>query len=202
MKAILREDMITQLSLDKGIEVGNMPSGVSIDRVRWDGVRLVDLLKVRHIYVRVLEHNYFELHIMPLKNTHEVQMTYKDRKRLRVGSEGKPYLADDTFIEQEVKDEKIKAADLKLFEKLGGSQKQFQGLQALLMAVIVYASTGSTTLKTLFDDLTPHIRDAYPLARYEEILKAAAKHLKNCMEEYHSEIDRINTTTEPEGNDD
>lgn len=193
MKALLKEDRILCLTLDQGIEVGNIPSGVSLERLRWDGSRLVDLFWARVIYVRVLASGYFELHAVSLPDTHPVPMSYKDRKQLRVGADRVPFIASESVVIEEVKAEKIKAAEVKLFSNLGGEQKQFQNLMAFVAALIVYAGEEPAALKNFFEEIAPNIRQAYPAGRYLEILREAAKELKRCLSEYHAEVDRINS---------
>ena len=192
MKASLIEDIIIQLTMDRGeVEVGNIPSGVSLERLRWDGSRLVDLISLRVIHVRVKEGNFFELHSIPLKNTHPVVMSYRDRRRLRVGPDGVPFIANVDMIVGEVKEEKRKAAEIKLQKRLGGQDKQFQSLMAFVAALIVYAGEEPVALKNFFTEISPRIKAAYPPGRYLEILRTAAKELKVCLNDYHIEIDKI-----------
>ena len=192
MKASLIEDIIIQLTMDRGeVEVGNIPSGVSLERLRWNGSRLVDLISLRVIHVRVKEGNFFELHSIPLKNTHPVMMSYRDRRRLRVGPDGVPFIANVDMIVGEVKEEKRKAAEIKLRKRLGGQDKQFQSLMAFVAALIVYAGEEPVALKNFFTEISPHIKAAYPPGRYLEILRTAAKELKVCLNDYHAELDGI-----------
>jgi len=193
LKASLIEDIIIQLTMDRGdVEVGNIPSGVSLERLRWAGGRLVDLMSLRAIYVRVRENNHFELHAIPLKGTYLVHMSYRDRRLLRVDSNGIPYIATQEETVKEVKEEKIKAAEVKLCQRLGGDKdKQFQNLMAFVAALIVYAGEEPVALKNFFAEISPYIKEAYPPGRYLEILRGAAKELKVCLNDYHIEIDKI-----------
>jgi hypothetical protein len=193
MKALMKEDIILCLTMDEGIEVGNIPSGVSLERLRWDGSKLIDLFWARIIYVRVLANNYFELHAVPLPYTHPVAMSYKDRKQLRVAADGVPFIASESTVVDEVKVEKIKAAEIKLYNNLGGQQKQLQSLMAFVAALIVYAGEEPEALKNFFEEIAPNIKAAYPASRYLDILRKAGKELKQCLSEYHAELDRINS---------
>jgi hypothetical protein len=193
MKALLKEDKILCLTLDQGVEIGNIPSGVSLERLRWDGSRLVDLFWERTIHVRCLTNGYFELHAVNLPGTYAVAMSYKDRKQLRVTSDGVPFIASWKVVVDEVKVEKIKAAEIKLCSNLGGQQKQLQSLMAFVAALIVYAGEEPEALKNFFEEITPNIKAAYPAGRYLDILRKAGKELKQCLSEYHAEVDRINS---------
>ena len=192
MKAILKEDIIVRLSIDVGVEVGNIPSGISIDRMRWNGSELVDLLMLRGFYVRHLGDNYFELHAVNVSDSHYVEMRYRDRRKLRLGVDQVPFIAAASLMSGEVKVEKIKAAEAKLHSNLGSRDKQFQDLMALVAALVVYAAEQPPALKTFFEQIAPNIKDAYPAGRYLEVLRKVAKNLKACLSEYHVEVDKIN----------
>ena len=191
MKAILKEDTIIQLTIDRGVEVGNIPTGVSLERLRWDGSKLIDLMKLRTIHVRQLAENAFELHAVPVAGSRPVAMSYKDRKRLRANEQGIIYIAPDEQLVEEKQTEQLKAAEVKLCHNLGGNPKAMKDMLAFIAALVVYASTGAPALKAFFDEITPHIKDAFPMDRYEEILRQAAKNLKTCLDDYHSECDEI-----------
>jgi hypothetical protein len=119
-------------------------------------------------------------------------MNYKDRRRLRVTVDGLPFLANEAIVSEEVKAEKLNAAEVKLCSSLGGQNKQFQNLMALVAALIVYAGEEPAALKTFFAEISPNIKEAYPAGRYLEVLKEAVKELKQCLNDYHAEVDRIN----------
>lgn len=79
MKATLFEDMIVSFGGDT--EIGALPKGVGLDRLRWDGKTLVDLDKLSAIWVRCRS-GVFELHAVPVSGAQLVAMRYQDRKRL------------------------------------------------------------------------------------------------------------------------
>jgi hypothetical protein len=81
MKALLSEDLI--ISVGSGpVEIGPLPPGVGVERLRWDGERLIDLATLTRIHVRHLSGNHFELHAVELPTTQPVAMLYQDRARL------------------------------------------------------------------------------------------------------------------------
>ena len=85
MKAILKEDMIVNLlSPDStvGVEIGNIPKETGIDRLRFDGKVLIDLINVEQFWVRANSASNFELHIIPVTNSSLIKMKYEDRKKL------------------------------------------------------------------------------------------------------------------------
>ncbi|MCK5139691.1 MAG: hypothetical protein KAQ85_07615 [Thermodesulfovibrionia bacterium] len=191
MRAILKEDLIIKLSLKDGVEIGNIPQGGSLDRLRWDGSQIVDLAVLTTIHVRYLGNFYFELHCLSLPNTQAVVMKYKQRKDLRFDEITRQiYLASEQDKEDEINAEEIKALKHKLRMAFGGDNDLFLKHFALTAALIVYASEQPAALKTFFDELTPHIKDAFPLNRWEVILKSFASDIKTYLENIYEVMDR------------
>jgi hypothetical protein len=83
MKVSLHEDRIIGFSGD--IEIGNMPKGVGLERIRWNGKSVVDLMTLDEIWVRH-QRGVFEFHAVSVPESQRVAMTYADRKRLHVES--------------------------------------------------------------------------------------------------------------------
>lgn len=79
MKVTLQDDYIVSLSGD--VEVGRLPKDVGLERLRWDGERLVDLLYVSEIWVRYV-HGAWKLHCIPIAGAQQIAMSWADRKRL------------------------------------------------------------------------------------------------------------------------
>jgi hypothetical protein len=80
MKAILHEDMI--VNIGTGIEVGESPTkGAGLERLRWNGEKLVDLGLLDQFWVRY-RNGIFELHAIEVANSQLVSMRYEDRKHL------------------------------------------------------------------------------------------------------------------------
>lgn len=194
MKATISPDgKIIKLSvIGKGVEVGNIPRGTPLDRFRWDGTRLVDLAKCKTFYVEPLGNDYFDLHVAPIRNSQKVNMSYEDRKRLKINSAGQICLA--TVKEQENKefDQLCKGAGKVLLKNLGNDERLYINLIVMVMSLIVYARRQPDKLKLLFDRMIPHIKDAAPPERYEQILMQAAKELGSYFREYHRKIDLLN----------
>ncbi len=191
MKAILKEDSIIRVSLTEGLEIGNIPNNISLDRLRWDGSKIIDLATVSIIYVRHLGDNFFELHAIPQPNTQSLPMNYKQRKDLRYDeSTGTIYLATEQVKAGEVIDEEIEAIKHKLGMAFGSDNDLFLKHFAFTAALIVYASEQPAALKNFFDDITPHIKEAFPLNRWEVILKNFAKDIKMYLENLYEAMDK------------
>lgn len=81
MKAIIDGEKIVKWTIsDEGIEVGNIPSRMPMDRIRWDGEKLVSIGDYKELYV---DNDTLQTFIMPGFNRQKIKMEYKDRKRLR-----------------------------------------------------------------------------------------------------------------------
>lgn len=190
MKAILKNDEIVKLTIDKGVEVGNISNGVSLDRLRWDGSQLVDLMNPQTLYVKYLGDGYFELHVVNLPGTQPIYMSYKERKKLRYNEEnGMIFLADPEFITEEKKQEEVKLILNRLGKYLGCNQEIFIKHMAFTAALIVYASEQPQALKDFFDDIAPVIKDTFPLAKWESILKKFSKDIKVYLQAYYEKLD-------------
>ena len=80
MKAALNGDIILQVNVGD-TEIGPIPKGVGLERLRWDGQRVVDLMSMNPIWV---EHRggVFILHAVKGLGWQSVAMNYTERKRL------------------------------------------------------------------------------------------------------------------------
>lgn len=81
MKATLREDIIQAVS-GGDTEIGPLPPGIGVERLRWSGSQLIDLAAATLIHVRHLSGNHFELHGVAVDGSQPVAMTWADRKNL------------------------------------------------------------------------------------------------------------------------
>jgi hypothetical protein len=86
LKAVIKNDEIIKLSLTTGVEIGEIPKGVGLERLRWTGTELVDLgtLDVMYRHKRT-----GKLHARRRPGTEKVRMKYKDRKNLIRGRNGR-----------------------------------------------------------------------------------------------------------------
>jgi hypothetical protein len=82
VKAVLKEDMIIHVTEKGDIEIGMLPPDVGLERLRWNGEKIVDLANLSEIWVRPLSPTFFELHAVKVPNSQKVSMSYQDRKRL------------------------------------------------------------------------------------------------------------------------
>jgi hypothetical protein len=81
MKAILKHDEIIALN-DRGTEIGNPPSGIGLERLRFNGKVIVDLNDLTSIWVQEVSPRVYKLHSVNIDGGQLVNMTYADRKNL------------------------------------------------------------------------------------------------------------------------
>jgi hypothetical protein len=116
-KAIVREDFIVNVTEQGNVEIGNLPKGVGIERLRWNGEKIVDLATVNQMWVRPIGIG-FELHVVKVPNSTLVVMTWKDKQHLTI---------NDGVIRlktaQEIIDEKIAIYNQGVKNKLRGDLK-------------------------------------------------------------------------------
>lgn len=83
MKAILNEDKIVYFSeRESAVEIGEVPYGVGLERLRFDGTQVVDLADLSAFWVRQIGPRAFEFHAVEVPNSQYVEMAWADRKRL------------------------------------------------------------------------------------------------------------------------
>ena len=81
--AVLREDVILRLTRKgEAMDIGPLPRGVGLERLRFDGDVAVDLADLEELHVRHLGGDLFELHAVPVPGSQKIAMKYVDRDRL------------------------------------------------------------------------------------------------------------------------
>jgi len=111
MKAIVDKDIIVHITERGDTEIGHLPRGIGLERLRWDGSKVVDLADLDKIWVEH-KNEAFILHAIEVPGSQLVKMTYKDRKRLTV-EDGKIRLLTAEEMAAKQAKEKDKAADLR-----------------------------------------------------------------------------------------
>ena len=151
MKAkIHNHDMIQKTNVPDGIEIGSIPKGVGLERVRWTGSKLVDLLKLNYIYVEYINGG-FCLHAIQTPYSQLVEMQYKDRKKL-YNDNGVYKIKSNEQIQTELNLELRKGNYPKISDQIG--------------AIMKYLATKDDLpdeLQELVDKID-NIKDTYPKA--------------------------------------
>jgi hypothetical protein len=193
MKAFVQDDLIISITEEGDTEIYSMPKGVGLERLRFDGEKVIDLADLSEFWVLPTLGG-FELHCIEVANSHLIQMAYSDRKYLTLNS-GNIRLKTQEEIDAENYNEKVQEiktkqrAKIKL--KVGDIHDQHMNTLAFVCALIVYSRQQPQALADFFDQIIPDIKDMFPLNRVETILKNSARDLKVIMQEYWQDMDGI-----------
>ncbi|MBW2024363.1 MAG: hypothetical protein JRH08_00750 [Deltaproteobacteria bacterium] len=112
MRAVVDQDLIIHITERGDTEIGRLPKGVGLERLRWDGSKIVDLADLDKIWVEC-RNGVFILHAVEVPGSQLVKMKYADRKRLTKDGD-KIRLKTAAEIEAEAKEEELKAKLSKL----------------------------------------------------------------------------------------
>ena len=194
MRAILDRDIIVSLVMDDtaGVEIGDLPKGVGLERLRFNGAHVEDLATLTAFWVEVATG--FKLHCVKVPGSQYIEMTYADRKNLILNDAHiRLKTPEEITIEQQTAEIKIlkNKLRLKLKAAIGDIQDQQMHTLAFVCALIVYSRQQPQALADFFDSLIPDIKDTFPLSRWEGILKSGAQDLKAAIEAYYEGIDSI-----------
>ena len=195
MRAILNNDIIVSLVMNEtdGIEIGDIPKDIGLERLRFNGTELVDLAELSAFWVESVEGG-FVFHCVQVPNSQYIEMAYADRKYL-IFNDGSLRLKTQEEIDSEIhkKDLLVLKTKLKgrLKETVGDIQDQHMQTLAFVCALIVYSRQQPQVLADFFDQIIPDIKDIFPLNRWEAILKSGGKDLKTAMQEYYTGVDGL-----------
>ncbi len=78
-RVILDRDIIVRVVMTGGVEIDQLPRHIGIERLRWDGRRVIDLADLKTIWVMPD----YTLHAIAVDGAQRVEMTYADRHKLR-----------------------------------------------------------------------------------------------------------------------
>lgn len=188
MKAVVDQDIIVNLTDLGDTEIGTLPNGVGLERLRWDGTKIVDLADLTEMWVKNNSGS-FELHCVCVPDSQLVQMTYSDRKNL-VSNNGTIRLKTQEEINADNAALLLRKAKANLSNKLGDFIDLELAQLAFLCALIVYVRRQPAQLEEFLDSLVPEIIDTFPIERWESVLTGFARNLNQFINEYYDEIDQ------------
>ena len=102
LKAVVKEDIIIQITERGDTEIGALPQGVGLERLRWNGSEIVDLITLNQMWVRYV--GFFELHCIQVPDSVLVDMTYADRKKLTQNGDTIRLLTQEEIDDLNIKD--------------------------------------------------------------------------------------------------
>ena len=188
MLAFLNNDMIVRVSSTGDTEIGVLPKGVGLERLRFDGESIVDLVDLSKIHVRCIN-GFFELHIVPVAGSQLVAMTYADRKHLVVDGAG-IIRATTTEERETAKNEdynlQLKARLRARLEKsLGDSNDQITSIAKLLFMVVDHLVNESPESQAVLADIDVSINGIYPAEPTRVEFKNMGDVLKETLPDYY-----------------
>ena len=144
MRAVVQEDIIVAITERGNVEIGDIPKGVGLERLRWDGTKVVDLATLTEMWVRPVSPTFFELHAVPVKGSQLVQMTYRDRHRLKLDrATGRVILLTQAEWEAEQQRRQQRVKDTEMMRKV---LRQF-----------AVEMDGATSVDTKIDAIFPNL---------------------------------------------
>lgn len=166
MRAIIDNfDHISRLTMTgEGTDVGLVPGGVGLERLRWTGSALVDLMDLTTIHVRRFDGRWY-LHAVAVPGSQAVAMTFPERKRI-INDAGTFRILDETEWQTKLDEDAADVADN-------------QGLKAELADLVANTSFADleTKVNNIFADHTGAQR-TFLLQLSRVVLFLAKKELK------------------------
>jgi hypothetical protein len=192
VKAIIEEDIIVNVGRGE-TEIGDLPRGIGMERLRWDGSKIVDLADLSEMWVRY-RGGVFELHCIEVKHSQLTTMQYSDRFNLTTN--GKSIRLKTP---QEIHDEELAAKKKAIFNErsgklnstIGDLEERHMRTLMLVLYLIEYSRQEPQALADFFDKIIPEIKDLFPLSRVEDLLERTVEDLKTAIEEYWLKMDEI-----------
>lgn len=192
MLATVDRDIITVLGRGP-VEIGDdFPRNVGLERLRWDGEKVVDLARLEGFWVENLM-GMFLLHCVELPNTYFVTMRYADRKALTLNG-GHPRLSTPEEQANQQALAAIKAAKEEL-ARLLNKQHTIYELCAFLLGLIsilaIYAKTDDPALRTqigtMIENNLPNFQ-ALPLQKMLRNSGTKLSYIKDLLDSFYVKI--------------
>ena len=193
MRAILNNDLILSYTVKGGVEIGTPPKDIGLERLRFDGSKIVDIANLSAFWVEKRSEG-FVLHCVEVPGSTYLEFAYADRKLLIINGDA---LRLKTIEEVDAEQLEIKIKVLKnklrlrLLNSIGDAQDQNMNTLAFVCALIVYARRQPAALGDFFDEIIPDIIEIFPLSMWRDILKSSAKDLKTAMHEYYEGVENL-----------
>ena len=194
MKAILNHDIIIHITQKGDTEIGIIPpekKGIGLERLRFDGNKIVDLADLTEIWVEAVAPEFFVCHAIEVPESQKVAMTYQDRKKLIMEN-------GDIRVKTalEVENEKIANQKSQIKNRLrqafkrdvGDPEDSLADVWKLLTLLIIFMRTGDPAIATFLDTIIPDLQAAYPFEKVKDSLAGNTKTIKTLMEGYYQEI--------------
>ena len=191
MKAVLDQDIIIYITEKGDTEIGAIPPNkkdVGLERLRWDGTKIVDLADMSEIWVKSVSNNFYELHAVKVLDTQKVQMTYRDRKNLII-EDGIIRVKTALEIENGMKIEQESMTRNQLRQAFKRDVGDIETLLAdtwkLISLIIIFVRTNDPQIAVFLDNILPDLEKAYPPKKIKDQIGEHIVTIKNLMQEYY-----------------
>lgn len=174
MKATLDQDRILYVSESGDTDIGILPPGVGLERLRFDGQRVVDLADLQRLWVRDLGGGAYELHAVEVPGAQAVDMTYADRRRLTTEAGVIRLRTEDELIAQNLTEtlgQEKNRLRRRIEAAVGDQGDQLADLYKLVYALIAYVLAADQSSAALLQALLPDIQTCYPADDVAERLR-------------------------------
>lgn len=190
MNAILDRDIIASWAIAKeGTEVGQPPTGVGLERLRFDGKSVVDLEKLSEMWVEPIGGGGFALHAVEVPGAQLVKMSYAERRNLVM----------ESGVIRVLTEAEIKARDLGLREgmlkartreamaaELGDLHDQVGTLTKMLYLLILGVRQRDPAVLALIDSWVVDISGTFDTAQAGTSITAVVSAYRERMQEYYA----------------
>jgi len=188
MKATLELDRILRISVAGDTEIGAVPPGVGLERLRFDGRKVVDLADLKSLWVRDLGCGAYSLHAVEVPGSQAVEMTYADRRRLTTEAGVIRLRTQDEMQAQNLAEalgmEKNRLRR-RIQDAVGDQADQLADLYKLVYALIAYVLTADPASAALLRELLPDIQACYPAEDVAKRLKAVVPSTAIELKDYY-----------------
>ena len=178
MRATIDRDIIVHLTSHGDTEIGTFPPGVGLERLRWDGQRVVDLADLEEIWVEPVPGGGFLLHAVEVPGLHKVAMRYTDRRRLVLDDRGVPRLKteQEQFAEDQAAEMAMQRALLsdQIRQAAGPLDQQIHMLRKTVYLLVEHITAPSPATSAALSDVLNEVKDVYPVDKIKTDVKEAA----------------------------
>lgn len=189
MKATLDRDIIVHLTPHGATEIGSLPKGVGLERLRWDGKRVVDLADREEIWVEPLGGGGFALHAVKVPRAQLVKMSYGARRSLVMESGVIRVLtAAEIQARDLVKSEGMLKARTReaMAAELGDLHDQVATLTKMLYLLILGVRQRDPAVLAVIDSWLADISGTFDTAQAGASITAMVGTYRERMQEYYA----------------
>lgn len=201
MNAILDTDIIVGWAVgQEGTEVGQPPKGVGLERLRFDGRLILDLMDLSEMWVEPVSGGGFVLHALEVPGSQLVKMSYADRRNLVMESGVIRVL---TAAEIQARDLSQREGMLKtrtreaMAAELGDLHDQVATLTKMIYMLILGFRQRDPVVLALIDSWLTDISGTFDTAQAGTSITAVVSAYRERMQEYYAARSKLSEAQVP-----